>query len=504
MNKKHLAAAALLSLGCSAHAGGLLTNTNTNIAFNRNFARDGVIAIDGVYSNPAGVAFLPKGLHLSLNVQNAYQTRTIQSGISVPGLENTPFHNPFKLNGGDAAGVKEFVGKAVAPVIPSVQAALNYDKWGFQAAFAVNGGGGKAVFNSGLGSFERSVAMLPLLLNQKGLSSATPAYKLDSYISGQQYVFGVQLGATYKINEHMAVYGGMRVNYLTNKYDGSITNLTANIAGQDQNLYEYFSTQGAALREKAATYGAQAAAVQDPAVKAQLAGAAAQYDAAAKQMEDTKPLVADRYLECTQTGWGVTPIVGFDYKAGKWNFGTRLELNTHVNLQNDTKRDDTGMFQNGVNTPSDLPGLWTVGAQYEALPNLRVMAGYHYFFDKSAKMADDKQKLLDGNTQEILAGAEWDITDAITVSAGGQRTMYGLGDGSYLSDMSFVTSSYSVGFGAKVKVMRNASLNIAYFWTSYEDFDKAYTSEIRSVKVANTDRFTRTNKVLGVGLDIDF
>ena len=27
-------------------AGGILTNTNTSVAFNRNFARDGVIAID--------------------------------------------------------------------------------------------------------------------------------------------------------------------------------------------------------------------------------------------------------------------------------------------------------------------------------------------------------------------------------------------------------------------------------------------------------------------------
>ena len=39
-------------------AGGLLTNTNQSFIFGRNFARDGVIAIDGVYSNPAGVAFL--------------------------------------------------------------------------------------------------------------------------------------------------------------------------------------------------------------------------------------------------------------------------------------------------------------------------------------------------------------------------------------------------------------------------------------------------------------
>lgn len=60
-------------------AGGLLTNTNQNIAFNRNMARDGAIGIDGVYSNPAGVAFLPNGLHLSFNIQNVYQTRTIRA-----------------------------------------------------------------------------------------------------------------------------------------------------------------------------------------------------------------------------------------------------------------------------------------------------------------------------------------------------------------------------------------------------------------------------------------
>ena len=46
-------------------AGGLLTNTNQNISFLRNPARDAAIGIDGVYSNPAGVIFLGDGFHLS-------------------------------------------------------------------------------------------------------------------------------------------------------------------------------------------------------------------------------------------------------------------------------------------------------------------------------------------------------------------------------------------------------------------------------------------------------
>ena len=110
----------------------------------------------------------------------------------------------------------------------------------------------------------------------------------------------------------------------------------------------------------------------------------------------------------------------------------------------------------------------------------------------------------------------------MTVSAGGQRTKYGLGDGKYLTDLSFVTSSYSFGFGAKIKVAKNAHLNVAYFFTNYSNFKKEYNDAITvgkdqvtqadgSIKVQpivintkNTDIFTRTNKVLGVGLDIDF
>ena len=59
------------------HAGGMMSNTNQNAAFIRNPARDGAIGIDGVYSNPAGVALMPEGWHMSLNWQLAWQRRLI-------------------------------------------------------------------------------------------------------------------------------------------------------------------------------------------------------------------------------------------------------------------------------------------------------------------------------------------------------------------------------------------------------------------------------------------
>ena len=218
MNKLKFAFIALaVSASQSIWAGGLLTNTNNNIAFNRNFARDGAIGIDGVYSNPAGVAFLSKGLHLSFNVQSAYQTRTIVSGMTIPALKGTPYYQPLKMNGGDENGNKKFPGEASVPFIPSIQVAKNYDKWGFQMGFSLIGGGGKCTFNDGLGSFERQVALIPAVLQSMKMTTTTPGYSVDSYIKGQQYVFGLQLGTTYKFNEHIAAYGGFRFNYIYNK-----------------------------------------------------------------------------------------------------------------------------------------------------------------------------------------------------------------------------------------------------------------------------------------------
>ena len=69
----------LASNVATAMAGGILTNTNQSVSFLRNPARDAAIGLDGVYSNPAGVAFLSEGLHLGFNWQYAHQTRTITS-----------------------------------------------------------------------------------------------------------------------------------------------------------------------------------------------------------------------------------------------------------------------------------------------------------------------------------------------------------------------------------------------------------------------------------------
>lgn len=78
MRKNFLIGFVMLIVSIPTFAGDYLTNTNQNAAFLRMIARGASIDIDGVYSNPAGLAFLPQnGLQVALTIQSAYQTRDI-------------------------------------------------------------------------------------------------------------------------------------------------------------------------------------------------------------------------------------------------------------------------------------------------------------------------------------------------------------------------------------------------------------------------------------------
>jgi len=168
-------------------------------------------------------------------------------------------------------------------------------------------------------------------------------------------------------------------------------------------------------------------------------------------------------------------------------------------------------YDHGINTPNDIPAMLTIGGQYSILPTVRASLGWNHYYDKNARMANDKQKYLGGGTDEYLAGAEWDITDRILVSGGFQSTNYELTD-NYMSDMSFTTSSYSVGMGAAFKLTKSLKVNVAYFFTNYDKYNKvskstaedATSKGYNGTSLAGTDVFTRTNKVFGVGVDYTF
>ena len=517
MKKLKLVSLAIaMASAAPSFAGGLLTNTNQHVAFNRMMSREASIGIDGVYYNPAGVVFMGEGKHLSINWQLAYQTRSIENDYAL-----------FTNNVNNPTTPREFKGKAFAPVIPSFQYAYNKGRWSLQAGFALTGGGGKCTFDNGLGSFEKIVAetaiaacQLAGAVDQVASQYGVPAvfssdkyfgkegkYSYNSYMHGRQYYYGLSVGAAYKINEHLSAYAGVRGVYASTNYYGYVEDIKVG------NMPLYM--------------------VLDP----------------------TKEKAANIELSCDQSGLGFTPMLGIDFKTGRWNFAAKYEFKTRIRLKNksvnqtpsignlpnnlrnayiaggvpeqaadailsnpviqgamgqlktqfDSKLEGAiGEYEDGKKIAGDIPAYLAVGVGYSPVDAVRVNVGFHWFDDKNATSYKNRNKELDRGTLEYNAGIEVDVNKKITLSTGWQNTNYGLSD-EYMDDKSFVVSSNSAAIGGVYHINKKMDLNVAYFHTFYQHKKTSENVQLSAQKSFNYNSdYTRNNNVFAVGLDINF
>ena len=425
----------------TVRAGGLMTNTNYHIAFDRMMARGATFDVDAAYSNPAGTVWGYDGWQLSLNFQKPWQNRDIK-----------------------VADVT-YEGKASAPIVPALFATYKHDRWAASAMLGIVGSGGFVEYKQGVPMFN---IMLGSMLAANGMQPNT--YKLDSEMKGKQYIYGGQLNFSYKLTDWLSAAVGLRANYYDGYYRGHVR------------------------------------AIDHP------------------QLGELAALL----LDVDQKGWGFTPLVSLNFHQGPLTVTARYEFRTNVSTENETNileaglgsnviaammaADPTGTparlaalsqqlgaytapYQDGATTRYDMPALLSAAVGYEITPKLRATLEYHFFDDKHAKMSGDRQNELSHGTHEVLAGVEYDIDDRFTVSLGGQRTDYGLTDG-YQQNTSFACDSYSIGLGGAWNITEKIRLNAGYFISLYSDYKKqtAYGEET----------YSRTNNVVGLGIDFKF
>ena len=511
MKKTLLLGLIALTAAPAAHAGGLLNNTSLHALYLRSLARNASLAIDATYYNPAGLVFTPDGWRFSVNSQTVLQRRDIDATFA-----------PFAYS---TAGTttKRFEGKATAPIVPTLMASYKKGDWAFSAVAGVFGGGGKASFTSGLPQFEANVALVPTItqaIAQKATAmiAALPAgalppaaqagfaklidpikaantYSVDSKLEGLQYVFGLQAGASYKINQHLSAYLGARLSYAYNTYTGYIRNIQ--VSGADGAMHHAPTYFGAIA------VGAKAA---EPIVN--------NLPDALKQQ--VQPVLAvpgllakntlDKRIEVKQTGIGLAPIVGLNFNYEGLNVGARYEFRTAIRVKNTTEANDSGMeqFADGAKVANDLPAVLGVGASYRILPTLTAAVSYNHFFEKSANMAGDKQKTLKGNTNEYLFGLEWNALDWLDVSGGVQITRKGVSD-AYQSNIHFDMSSTSYGLGVGLHLTKEAQLNLAYMISSYGDHKKTVSTYAAQpalgIVLPGSEVYSRKNQIFSIGLD---
>lgn len=84
-----------------------------------------------------------------------------------------------------------------------------------------------------------------------------------------------------------------------------------------------------------------------------------------KVLDPTKETAANIELSCDQSGVGFTPIIGVDFKTGKWNFAAKYELKTRIRLKNKS----VNQVPSIGNLPDNLRNAYIAGGVPEAAAN---------------------------------------------------------------------------------------------------------------------------------------
>jgi len=478
----------------TAFAGGILTNTNQSAQFVRMLSRNASTDLDAVYFNPAGLTQLKDGFYFGLHNQSIFQNRTINSEFTL--LNNA-----------------EYKGEVLAPVFPTAFAAYKKDKLAISLGFGPNGGGGSAKYGTGLPSFEKLIASIPAGLTATKIP--TTAYSANIEFEGSSVFWGTQLNGTYAINDIISVSAGVRVLMANNTYNGHLKDIMINptypafgaaYTGGMVPATTFFAAgstflKGLSTNSVAASTGLSGAisggvpattplSSMPPATVSavtQLLGAAGisaagmnigtaaatlnvvaqAFNNNAATMETNSIATADKKVDTKQTGTGFTPIIGINITLDKLNVALKYEHQTTLKLTNATVIDGTGLFTDGEESHSDLPGIISGGADYKVTDKLKASGNWGGNVYK-------QERTIDKNYLELAFGLEYKVAENLAISAGYLNSNTGVSE-QYQSDFSYSNDSYTIGTGLQYNIGKKLVLDAGLMLTTYKDETKSFT-----------------------------
>jgi len=499
--------AAFFMLFQVAFAGGLLTNTNQSAQFIRMMSRNASTDIDAVYFNPAGLIHLGDGWHFAVHNQTIFQTKTIDSKFPL-------------LNDGYYEGVVN------VPAFPTAFAVYKDDNWAFSLGFGPNGGGGSATFDRGLPSFEIPISKVVPGLSQQGLP--VTGYSADLSFEGSSIFWGIQLGATYQVNDMFSVYGGVRYLPAKNSYIGSIENVQVNVSGEMRNASGYLNELAGAAQaganmpqtlqpiidqgggsftlaqledagyinanQRVAVEGGlvlsgvppeQIGSMDLNSVYSVYVQASPVFQAQADQLSENAQNLEDREVDTEQTGAGITPMIGVEIAPNEnWNIALKYEMQTILELENKTTIDEMGLFPDGAKSRSDLPAILAAGVGYRN-DRLEAQLSYNMYFNKGVDWGKNTRDIaaghptvrdreIDSNGMEIGLGLQYNVTDVFAFSLGGLWGDMGVAE-SYQSDFSYSNPSVTAGAGVEWLISDQLILDAGFSNTFYQDQTVSFT-----------------------------
>lgn len=519
---------------CQVFAGGILTNGNQSAQYIRMLSRNASTTVDAVYFNPAGLMKMDNGFYISIQNQSLFQTKTVESGF--PLLHSASYE-----------------GKLVAPVFPTAFAVYKKDRFALSFGLGPNSGGGSIEFAKGLPYFEKDISTLvPKLAGLSKLGKNVSDYGVDIYFKGESVYWGLQGGASFKINEKFSVYAGARYLPAKTKYNGYLKNIQLNVNGQFKSASTFLTGEVAPLMQGAANQATGAAASVQPLItagagsltiaqvqgagyinaatrtqletgllglgltqaqvnqlsisqaQATFTGGAASLNGQAATMVGTAAALQDKLVDVEQTGSGITPILGLNISpATGLNIGIKYEFKTKLTLTNATVIDGTGKFPDKAEIGSDLPSVFSIGADYKLTKKFDLSLSYNSYHDKGVNWGTNiygEPRTMATNGWEVAVGGQYQWTEKFAVSMGYLHTEVGVSK-QFQADFSYYNSGDSFGGGFEWKPLARFTVDAGMIYTAYQDEQKAFTDPTFG---AYSETYKKRNLGFAIGLGYHF
>lgn len=422
--KSRIVAMGVVSLCMS----GWSLNKNQSVEFAQDLNRAASTSVDAASHNPAGLAFLPSdGLYLNLGSQTILQTRTVKEPTSLLAAYGRP----------------EYEGDIRTWVFPTLQAAYKLDKLAFFAHLGPQGGGGSGTFDDGLPQFDN---MLLGFANGVGeqvkagvnaqagapvATGATPTFTYQRELSfeGDEMILAASTGAAYKVLPTLSVAAAYRFSYARYAYKGSAKASRLDVA-----------------------YAGGANGTVDATVTAM-----------ANHIIDS--LWKDVDVDVVATGVAHGVIAGMDFQpTSAWNFGMRVEWNSELSIENDTKTLSApdallpylATYKDGVKTKITEPVVVAGGASFRGIENLTLQSSWIYGFaedvDRDGKEKDFHNSLMGG------FGVRYRVIPALELATGYSHDWTYYNDAARLEADGDLPSHY-VSLGASLQATPRLKIN---------------------------------------------
>jgi long-chain fatty acid transport protein len=416
-----------IALVSTAFAGAIDNKTNWSAEYIRTFNRNAATDYADIAAyNPAGTVKLQDGFILNGSVQYL----------------NTDIKNIF---GGKSYEDSE------PPVIPSIFAVYNKDRWSLYGAFAVVGGGGKVEYSQG--NLTTVGAQEALIFQSNYDPEWTKPFKFvsppgPSQLTGESYYLGYTFGGAYEINDMFSISVGFRLVDAQREGEASLIMMT------------------------------------DP--------------------DFIGPLPGTMKFEENGKGWG--GIFGVNIAPNdKLNIGMRYEMKTNLDLKASVDEDTFGLLgdllgiEDGKERPRDLPALFGFGLSYWLNPKLRAETNFTYYFNDNADWGGDQQ-LVD-NGFDVGIAFEYHFSDSFLGSIGYNRTETGIDPQNMSSENPELDANTLCG-GIAYAFNEQFHINLGLSYISYED-DSFYLPKFPPDPIG-TVKYEKTVIDIALGLEYRF